>query len=387
MNSSFFLVKWLFVAMDWVYRQMCALFSTGGWVVVLTIFLFTLAIKLLTIFSDIKSRKSSMQMQALQPEIDKLKKKYGHDQQRLATEQRKLMKERGVSTMGGCLPMLIMMPLLFMFFAAFRAWSNQQTLALFLQSDFNPAFNQLTLNEEAVKTFANFRFLWITNIWRPDSLDSPNFQLLSLFSCAGGSGSGGVLMNGQTFWNTFTVTNNIKDFIFFSKNEEALTRILYELHFFTKTIAEDGTVQYVFAQDGGKAFMEAYKTFVEPITSNTALIGGDYANMSNGYAILPIVAGLSTFLSSWIMQRQQKAMQNTPVKSDDKDNPAAQTQSMNKMMMFMMPAMSLFFCYQYDSTFAFYWIFSNAISLAITLILNATVFKKMQQGTVEVIKQ
>ena len=62
MNSSFFLVKWLFVAMDWVYRQMCNLFaaSNGGWVVVLTILLFTLGIKLLTVFSDIKSRKSSM---------------------------------------------------------------------------------------------------------------------------------------------------------------------------------------------------------------------------------------------------------------------------------------------------------------------------------------
>lgn len=381
MNSSFFLVRWLFVAMDWVYRQMCTLFSTGGWVVVLTIILFTLGIKLLTIFSDIRSRKSSMQMQAIQPEIDKLKKKYGNDQQRFVTEQRKLMKERGVSTMGGCLPMLIMMPLLFMFFAAFRAWSNQQTLDLMLKIDAG----------QGAEAFAASRFLWITNIWRPDSLDSPNFQLLSLFSCAGGSGSGGVIMNGQTFWNTFTTSNNIKDFIFFSKNEEALTRILYELHFFTKTIAEDGTVQYVFAQDGGKAFMEAYKAFVEPITSNTALIGGDYANMSNGYAILPALAALTTFLSSWITQRQQKAMQNTPAKSDDKNDPAAQTQNMGKMMMIMMPFMSLFFCYQYDSTFAFYWIFSNVISLAITLILNATVFKKMQQqmqqGTVEVKKK
>ena len=49
--------------------------------------------------------------------------------------------------------------------------------------------------------------------------------------------------------------------------------------------------------------------------------------------------------------------------------------------------MSIFFCYQYDSTFAFYWIFSNVISLAITLILNATVFKKMQQQAVEVMKK
>ena len=386
MNSSFFLVKWLFVAMDWVYRQMCTLFSTGGWVVVLTIFLFTLGIKLLTIFSDLKSRKSSMQMQAIQPEIDKLKKKYGNDQQKLMTEQRKLMKERGVSTMGGCLPMLIMMPLLFMFFAAFRAWSNQQTLSLMLNTA-RDAQGNLIISQDGVKAFESYRFLWITNIWRPDNLDSPNFQLLSLFSCAGGSGSGGVIMNGQTFWNTFTTTNNIKDFIFFSKNEEALNRILYELHFFT--MAEDGS--YVFAQDGGKAFMEAYKSFVEPITSNTALLGGEYANLTNGYAILPILAAATTFLSSWIMQRQQKAMQNTPAKSNDKNDPAAQTQNMGKMMMFMMPLMSLFFCYQYDSTFAFYWIFSNVISLAITLILNETVFKKMQeqmqQGTVEVKKK
>jgi len=359
MKSSFFLVKWLFQAMDWVYRQMCSLFSTGGWVVVLTIFLFTLAIKLLTIFSDIKSRKSSIQMQAIQPELDRLKKKYGNDQQKLVTEQRKLMKERGVSQLGGCLPMLIMMPLLFMFFAAFRAWSNQQALNLMLQINAG----------HGPESFAASRFLWITNIWRPDNLNP-----------------GGTLMTGQEFWSTFAVSNNIKDFIFFSKNEAELSQLLYNLHFFTKTIAEDGTVQYVLASDGGAAFMEAYKSFVLPITSNTGLVGGVYENMSNGFAILPILAGATTFLSSWIMQRQQQKAMPKPA-SDDKNDPAAQSQSMNKMMMFLMPAMSIFFCYQYDSTFAFYWIFSNVISLAITLILNATVFKKMQQATVEVIKK
>jgi len=357
MSTSFFLVRWLYQAMNWAYEQMNAMFNGGGWVVVLTILLFTLAIKLLTIFSDIKSRKSSMQMQAIQPEIDKLKKKYGNDPQKMSIEQRKLMKERGVSTLGGCLPMLIMMPLLFMFFAAFRAWSNQQTLNLMLRIDAG----------QGVQTFANSRFLWITNIWRPDNLKA-----------------GGTLMTGQEFWNTFAVTNNIKDFIFFSKNEAELSRILYELHFFTQTVAEDGTIQYVLAQDGGTAFIQAYQSFVSPITSNAELIGGVYENMSNGFAILPLLAGATTFLSSWIMQRQQKM--NTK-KEADKDDPAAQTQNMGKWMMYLMPAMSIFFCYQYDSTFACYWIFSNVISLAITLILNATVFKKMQQGTVEVIKK
>lgn len=348
MNSSFFLVKWLYIAMDWVYRQMCALFSTGGWVVVLTIFLFTLAIKLLTIFSDIKSRKSSIQMQAIQPDIEKLKKKYGNDQQKFVTEQRKLMKERGVSQLGGCLPMLIMMPLLFMFFAAFRAWSNQQALDLMLKINAG----------QGAETFSGYRFLWITNIWRPDNLKA-----------------GSTLMNSAEFWSTFAATNNIQDFIFYGKNEAELGKILYDLHFFT--MAEDGS--YVIAQDGGAAFRAAYDAFVSPITSNTSLIGGAYEEMSNGFAILPILAGATTFLSSWIMQRSQKKAMPKPADGDDKNSPADQSQNMNKIMMFLMPAMSIFFCYQYDSTFAFYWIFSNVISLGITLILTATVFKKMQQ--------
>ncbi|MBQ4423986.1 MAG: YidC/Oxa1 family membrane protein insertase [Clostridia bacterium] len=366
MNSSFFLVKWLFIAMDWVYRQMCGLFSEGGWVVVLTIFLFTLAIKLLTIFSDIKSRKSSIQMQAIQPDIEKLKKKYGNDPQKLNIEQRKLMKERGVSTLGGCLPILIMMPLLFMFFAAFRTWSSQQALALVLKSEYNPTLNQIALNQDAVNTFAHSRFLWITNIWRPDNLNA-----------------GGTLMNGSEFWNTFAAGNNVKDFIFYNNNSDALNRILYELHFFTRTLGENGTYEYVLANDGGAAFKAAYDAFISPITSRADLIGGAYEKMSNGFAILPILAGATTFLTSWLTQRSQKKALGQTGESDAQK----QTQGMNKVMMFLMPAMSIFFCYQYDSTFAFYWIFSNVISLAITLILNATVFKKMQTETVEVIKK
>lgn len=357
MTTSIFLVRWLYQAMNWVYEQMSALFSGGGWVVVLTIFLFTLGIKLITVFSDIKSRKSSLQMQQIQPDLDKLKKKYGNDQQKLMQEQRKLMKERGVSQFGGCLPMLIMLPLLFMFFEAFRAWSNQQTLKLMID----------IANGRGAETFAGFRFLWITNIWRPDNLTA-----------------GSTLMKGSEFWSTFAATNNVKNFIFYEQNADTLNQILYKLHFFTMTTGENGTIEYALANDGGKAFLQAYESFVLPITSNVKLLGGEYLNMSNGYAILPIVAGATTFLSSWIMQKSQPKPA-TP--ADDKDNPAAQTQNMSKWMTYLFPVMSIFFCYRYDATFAFYWIFSNVFSLAVTLILNATVFKKMQSEPMEVLKK
>lgn len=341
MNSSFFLVKWLFMAMDWVYRQMCGLFSEGGWVVVLTIFLFTLAIKLLTIFSDIKSRKSSIQMQAIQPDIEKLKKKYGNDPQKLNIEQRKIMKENGVSTLGGCLPMLLMFPLLIMFFNAFRAWANEQMLSLMIALE----------KGEGLEMFQSFRFLWITNIWRPDNLRA-----------------GGALMSAQEFWNNFSATNQIKNFIFYNSNSETLNQLLYKLHFFTVQFDDVGGMEYVYAADGGAAFKAAYEAFVKPITDSIP----NFYSVTNGFAILPLLAGATGFLQSFLQQKMQPAPQSN-----------SQTNSSMKIMMYVMPLISVFFCYQYDATFAFYWTFSNIFALLVNVILNATMFKKPKDDKVE----
>ena len=48
----------------------------------------------------------------------------------------------------------------------------------------------------------------------------------------------------------------------------------------------------------------------------------------------------------------------------------AQAANMGKSMMYIMPAMSVFFCWQYDATFSIYWILSNLIATAINVIIN-----------------
>ena len=114
MQGDFFLTTWFLEAMRWLYENIGSVFFT---ILISTVFL-----RGLTVFSDIKTRKSSMKMQAIQPEIQRLQKKYKDDPQRMNREQHKLMKERGVSMWGSCLPMLITMPLFFCFIAAFRFW-------------------------------------------------------------------------------------------------------------------------------------------------------------------------------------------------------------------------------------------------------------------------
>lgn len=78
----------------------------------LSIIIFTVIVKLLLLPLNIKSQKAMRKQQKIQPVLAELQKKYANDQQKLQTEMMKLYKDNDVSMMGGCLPMLIQMPIL-----------------------------------------------------------------------------------------------------------------------------------------------------------------------------------------------------------------------------------------------------------------------------------
>lgn len=79
----------------------------------LAIILFTIIVKLIILPLQIKSQKAMKKQQKIQPIIAELQKKYANDQQKLQTEMMKVYKENNVSMTGGCLPLLIQMPILF----------------------------------------------------------------------------------------------------------------------------------------------------------------------------------------------------------------------------------------------------------------------------------
>lgn len=87
----------------------------------LIILFLTLIIKLALFFPMYKVYKSSAKMRLLKPELDELKEKTGGDMQKMQQEQMKLYKQAGVSPLGGCLPQLIQIPILFAMFRFFPA--------------------------------------------------------------------------------------------------------------------------------------------------------------------------------------------------------------------------------------------------------------------------
>jgi len=116
-NFGFFgvIARPLFLWLQWTYKYV----GNWGWAIVIQ----TLIINLALLPLRVSSMKSALKMQKIQPQMNAIKekyKKYGMRdprRQEMNTEIGALMKEQGVSPVGGCLPMLIQMPFLFAYYA------------------------------------------------------------------------------------------------------------------------------------------------------------------------------------------------------------------------------------------------------------------------------
>lgn len=77
------------------------------------IILFTLVVRAALLPLTVKQYHSTAKMQTLQPQIQQIQKRYKGDKEKLNMEMMKLYQENKVNPAGGCLPLLIQMPILF----------------------------------------------------------------------------------------------------------------------------------------------------------------------------------------------------------------------------------------------------------------------------------
>jgi YidC/Oxa1 family membrane protein insertase len=84
------------------------------------IILLTVAVRLVLFPLTAKQAKSMIAMQRVQPEIKKLQAKYKNDRQKLNEEMMKFYKENQINPLGGCLPLLLQMPVFIALFQTLR---------------------------------------------------------------------------------------------------------------------------------------------------------------------------------------------------------------------------------------------------------------------------
>ncbi len=291
----------------------------------LTIILFTVIIKLLVAPLNLKSRRSTMRMSTLQPKMQELQAKYKDDQEKLNQKMQELYKKEGVSPMGGCLPMIISMVILFAMFYALRTFANEQLVRQFLTFYHHPEMDPHTLVEP---------FFWIKNLWMPDSPFAtfmPDVQSLQMVE--------------YSVWNTVSeslaAAGTIPEALNFTGRDAMMT---YINDVVTPFIASD-----------------VYAPHIAPVAglgnlSILGLIRFSIFKEGNGFFVLPLLS-MGTQV---IMQKM--TMSNTQMDANQANS--------QKTMIYVMLFMSLYFCATYNSAFALYWVVANIYAIAEQIVFN-----------------
>ena len=90
----------------WLLSTLHGFLGNWGWAIILT----TLAVKLAFFKLSATSYKSMANMRRVGPELQRLKERYGDDRQKMSTAMMELYKKEKINPLGGCLPILVQMP-------------------------------------------------------------------------------------------------------------------------------------------------------------------------------------------------------------------------------------------------------------------------------------
>ena len=295
--------------LNWIY----SLIGNYG----LSVIFFTLLVRLLLLPLDIKSRKSMRAMTKVQPKLQALQKKYANDRDKLNQKTMELYKKEKVSPAAGCLPMILQMVVLFIMFAAMRNIAAEKTGEM-LYGLMNRLAESGTW--EGIGRIPTESFLWVKNIFQPDSFGAPVLptfsEAVSYIKSAGFSLPD--LENLETLYNAYR--GNV-----FGTGQFYTMRIL----FFNLT------------------YPNSFDSLI---------------NYANGLFILPIFAAVSQLIMTKVTSAQQKSASGEVQQ---------QANAMNSgFMKWFFPLFSLYICAGYNAAFAVYWAAANIIAIVQQIVLN-----------------
>ena len=249
----------------------------------LSLFLFALLVKVLMLPLTFKQKRSALEMQRINPMIQKIQKTYARDQRRMQEEMQNLYDREGVSPMSGCGTMLLIFPIMIGLYGVII-----QPLTYFMQ-----------LTGDQIAQIAELL----------------NYQI-------GGN----------------------------YHYQIELATLIYEN--FDKVAHVAGNLMQVnFSL--GPISMAAKPTF-----SQVSILW-----------LLPIVSGATSYLMSWLQQKMNPMQQSNP-----------QMQGSNKMMMLMMPLMSIWFGFMLPVGLTWYWICNNVLAAIQEVLMSIWTKKQLEKS-------
>lgn len=323
-------MTYIMIALGWILDLFYRIIGNYGFAIIL----FTVFIKLVLFPLDLKQRRSMAKTQKIQPLLMEVQKKYANDKDKLNQETMKLYQKYGINPMGGCLPMLIQLPIIFALYwvvkkpiaymvgvnasdiwriaEAFNAWAAQ-----------NPDLIPETLKNAVPLTYAHS--MGVAN----NTFGTYEIQIAQM------------LNKHPEILNYHTITEWGKQIR------------LINFDFFGMDLAEVPSLG---------ALLGVFTGNVSGITLNTVLLW-----------IIPILSGLSAWLSSKMATAQQggQPKKNEVIAEADrpKDNTGAMGDTMKSMTM-IMPLFSAWFAFTLPAAVGLYWIVSNLIQILQTVFVT-----------------
>ena len=303
----------------------------------LSIVLFTILIRLCLLPLDYKSRKGMRMMAKLAPKQQELQKKYEKDPEKLQRKLAELYQKEKCSPMASCWPLLVSMPIMIAMFTAMRMMANEQLVG--------QAFNLIVDGQTALEPF-----LWIRNLWMPDSPFTaalPNVQSLQMIESR----------DWLTIFNEWT------------------TQCPDRLAVLCQNIGIELTADSFAKGDALKATITAITDAMVATPGYAAQVAEvPYLHISllitdltvvknwNGLFLLPLMSAGSQFLMASMNPTQPAAQ---PTGKDGQQQPNS-----GNFMKWFFPLFSLWLCMSYNAAFALYWVTSNLIAMATNFGIN-----------------
>ena len=130
---------------------------------VITIVIFTVILRLITMPFDVMQRRSSMKMSEHQPEIQRIQTRYASNPQVMQKKMQEYKKKHGINELAGCLPLLVTFFVFGIFLSGMNGWGDYKNAQLYLET------SRMETVAEKEAYFDDYQFAWVTNVWMPDS--------------------------------------------------------------------------------------------------------------------------------------------------------------------------------------------------------------------------
>lgn len=362
-----------------------------GWTILLLTILVKLVISPLDFGVKYTTKQQTLIQQKCAPQVEKIKKKFGKDQNSVRIQTQSLYKREGLKTGVGCIVMLVNLVLTMVIF--FTLYSSLRT---------NSAYQAIKQYETLEQTYTESYYTNLANFKDDDDITSENaakvtedYYAADKFLKEHQEADEGWTENNETF-------EKYKDAIA-SANAKAEDETLAVwkdikakwLWVDNIWVADASTKPFPTYESAKSAASSGYKEYFEKnideqrYTTIANLINNEGGRAQNGYYILAVLAAVITFLSQYITELHNK-LKNKKANIVAKNATDATMGTSMKMMKIIMPIIMLIFVLTSSASFGIYILASNIASIAFgeieTLIINR-VFRNKQREVEEALEK